>query len=86
MMSVTISRSDLLNAFEKLQSQFNHALSDAQAKDQEFEELRGRFRQNLERRLKDAEKYLQQAFPVLWLEDQMVYDKKKEYLKKKFGI
>lgn len=34
----------------------------------------------------DAEKYLQQAFPVLWLEDQMVYDKKKEYLKKKFGI
>ena len=35
---------------------------------------------------KDAEKYLQQAFPVLWLEDQMVYDKKKEYLKKKFGI
>lgn len=35
---------------------------------------------------KDAEKYLQQAFPVLWLEDQTVYDKKKEYLKKKFGI
>ena len=35
---------------------------------------------------KDAKKYLQQAFPVLWLEDQMVYDKKKEYLKKKFGI
>lgn len=35
---------------------------------------------------KEAEKYLQQAFPVLWLEDQMVYDKKKEYLKKKFGI
>lgn len=35
---------------------------------------------------KDAEKYLQQAFPVLWLENQMVYDKKKEYLKKKFGI
>lgn len=35
---------------------------------------------------KDAEKYLQQAFPVLWMEDQMVYDKKKEYLKKKFGI
>ncbi len=26
---------------------------------------------------KDAEKYLQQAFPVLWLEDQTVYDKKK---------
>ena len=56
-MSVTISRSDLLNAFEKLQSQFNHALSDAQAKDQEFEELRGRFRQNLERRLKEEKKY-----------------------------
>ena len=27
---------------------------------------------------------MQQAFPVLWLEDQMVYDKKKEYLKKVF--
>ena len=64
MMSVTISRSDLLNAFEKLQSQFNHALSDAQAKDQEFEELRGRFRQNLERRLKDAEKYLPVGNPL----------------------
>ena len=63
-MSVTISRSDLLNAFEKLQSQFNHALSDAQAKDQEFEELRGRFRQNLERRLKDAEKYLPVGNPL----------------------
>lgn len=35
---------------------------------------------------KDAEKYLQQAFPVLWLEDQEVYEKKVEYLKKKFGL
>lgn len=35
---------------------------------------------------KDAEKYLQQAVPVLWLEDQEVYEKKVEYLKKKFGL
>ena len=35
---------------------------------------------------KDAEKYLQQAFPVLWMEEQEVYEKKVEYLKKKFGL
>ena len=35
---------------------------------------------------KDAEKNLQQAFPVLWMEEQEVYEKKVEYLKKKFGL
>lgn len=34
----------------------------------------------------DAEKYLQHAFPVLGMEEQEIYEKNVEHLKKIFGI
>lgn len=63
-MNHVITRTDLLQSFERLKTQFSQALGDAQAKDQEFEKLRQNFHSNLTRRLIDAQKRLPEKNPL----------------------